>query len=203
MEDIMEIRFAERSDLQDIITISNITHKEHYERLPQDFNNPVEKSLLEDQLRNQFPKGFFEKKNQSKSIFVCKDQNKVVGHIYFREIEVPDMGRIIFICDISVLPKNRNKGAGKKLLQHLVEYGKSNNVRTFIGEVWAENPVSEKLFKQTGFVAKSTSFRLHNMNATKSVKHTSSKAGFLSLSNPLFWIALVLFLTWLSMLLTR
>lgn len=199
----MEIKFAKWQDVEDIIKVSNITHMEHFEKFPDDFPDPNEHSFMEERLRQQFPKKRFTKRSPSSSIFVCKNQGIIVGHIFFLELDIPNEGKSIYIMDISLLPKYRSKGIGNMLLQHLIVHGKSRGVRLFLGDVWLNNSASARLFESNRFSAAKTSYRLYNTDAPKAVLPIR-KWGMLNISaHPIFVGVILFFIIWVIMLLNR
>jgi ribosomal-protein-alanine N-acetyltransferase len=77
---------------------------------------------------------------------VATDQDKVVGY--------GGMWILIDECHITTIavdPKRRGEGIGRKILEHLIEKAKENDLDWISLEVRITNTVAQKLYKSLGF----------------------------------------------------
>lgn len=56
-----------------------------------------------------------------------------------------------YIGFIYLLPKYRGQGISQQLIQHLINWGKSNGIHEVILDVYAENSPAVKAYKKLGF----------------------------------------------------
>lgn len=109
-------------------------------------------------------KEYFEEMIQTRQIFVAKMQDEIVGYITFniKEKSNPSMRyrRQLQIEAICVDEKNRGKGIGTELLNHIKEFGKENNCTDLYLTVNKENENAIKIYEEFGFKVKSIAYSM-------------------------------------------
>lgn len=109
-------------------------------------------------------KEYFEEMIQTRQIFVAKMQDEIVGYITFniKEKSNPSMRyrRQLQIEAICVDEKNRGKGIGTELLNHIKEFGKENNCTDLYLTVNKENENAIKVYEEFGFKVKSIAYSM-------------------------------------------
>ena len=89
-------------------------------------------------------------------VFVYEDENgKVQGHAFCVHEQVLGNSvltdiKTLYIDDICVDEKERGKGIGKALYQHVAEYAKSNGYYNITLNVWNCNPGAMKFYQAMG-----------------------------------------------------
>jgi ribosomal-protein-alanine N-acetyltransferase len=78
--------------------------------------------------------------------WVCEAPNDVIVGYCIISVMVGEA----HIMNISVSPDFQRQGAGRKMLEHLVEYARPRAEKMFL-EVRPSNPGAIRLYKQTGF----------------------------------------------------
>lgn len=109
-------------------------------------------------------KEYFEEMIQTRQIFVAKMQDEIVGYVTFniKEKNNPSMRyrRQLQIEAICVDEKNRRKGIGTELLNHIKEFGKENNCTDLYLTVNKENENAIKVYEEFGFKVKSIAYSM-------------------------------------------
>lgn len=109
-------------------------------------------------------KEYFGEMIQTRQIFVAKMQDEIVGYITFniKEKSNPSMRyrRQLQIEAICVDEKNRGKGIGTELLNHIKEFGKENNCTDLYLTVNKENENAIKAYEEFGFEVKSIAYSM-------------------------------------------
>jgi len=89
-----------------------------------------------------------------RQIQVAERDDTLVGYLVCQKVATThlDMGyNWSYISDIYVTPAHRRKGLGKRLLQAMLDYLKSEKVEQARLAVWCKNGVAIRLYKQLGF----------------------------------------------------
>ena len=92
-------------------------------------------------------------KPESRAVFLLAKQNGVpVGMVFINICSgIESGGDYIWINEIQILPKYRGKGFGTELLNHVVNWSKSKNIKYISSITGVKNNVSQSLFKSAGF----------------------------------------------------
>ncbi len=120
----MIIEPATQEDIDQIIEIEK-----------ESFKDPWTKENFEKELKLKFS-----------HFFVCKELSEVIGYIVFWTIE--DEGHIM---NTAVKKEYRGKGIGKILLNHIIEFSKTKNIKQIFLEVREKNLIAKKLYSAFGF----------------------------------------------------
>jgi len=117
---------ATEKDLDEILEIEK-----------ESFPDPWTKENFEKELKFKFS-----------HFFVCRDINtsKVVGYIVFWVIG--DEGNIM---NIAVKKEHRGKGIGKMLINYVIDFANSKDIKKIFLEVREKNFIAKKLYKSFGF----------------------------------------------------
>ncbi len=85
--------------------------------------------------------------NRLARYFTVRDNNKAIayGGMWFILDEA-------HITNLAVHPLHRRKGIGRTLLREMIDYGVSNEIKSFTLEVRESNQGAMKLYKDMGFV---------------------------------------------------
>lgn len=92
--------------------------------------------ILEDEYNSNFSKAF-----------VLKDNNKIYGFIFIKEIF-----KTAEIMNIAIHKKFRNIGLGSTLLKYTISYFQENNIDTINLEVNSKNSLAIMLYKKYNFI---------------------------------------------------
>lgn len=105
-------------------------------------------------MRKEFPyvhfdEGKIKERIESSTIFLFKavEGKKLLGFI---EVEIMK-GEIARINGVTVKPEHRNKGAAKKLLEHVIEFLKKKKIERVLLLVKEKNEAAKKVYKKAGF----------------------------------------------------
>ena len=82
-------------------------------------------------------------------IFVAESQGCVVGYISTRIDRETGKGRI---PNLAVAPEFRGQGLGRRLIEHALDYFRSEGLEYAIIETMAENEIGQHLYPACGFV---------------------------------------------------
>jgi len=118
------LRLAETGDLSALLAVEEVS-----------FPHP----WTERSFRNEF-------KNPYSRIWVLEEERRVIGYICAWFID--DKGQI---ANVAVLPEYRRMGAGKLLIQHVLQEARMQGVRSFSLEVRRNNSAAFNLYKLFGF----------------------------------------------------
>ena len=106
----------------------------------------------------------FKEKIQERGIYVAKLDDEIVGYITYniKEKNNPTMRyrKIISVEAICVDEKNRGKGIGSLLLEHIKNIGKENNCTDMYLTVNEENKDAIKLYEKFGFRIKNIAYSM-------------------------------------------
>jgi putative acetyltransferase len=81
------------------------------------------------------------------AMFVLDVDGQVLGHAAFNETHAK--GVVTF--GMAVMPEARGKGAGRALLDHIVEHARSQGAHKIELEVWVDNAPAISLYATSGF----------------------------------------------------
>lgn len=133
----LEVCSFEKKYLREIMCIENLS-----------FSIPWTKDAMEKELLNKFAK-----------YVVIKLNNLVVG--YGGMWLILDEGHI---TNIAVHPEFRGIGAGKKIIEALIDECKKNNINSLTLEVRASNYVAKNLYTKFGFIEEGIRKNYYNDN---------------------------------------
>ncbi|MFN3966884.1 MAG: ribosomal protein S18-alanine N-acetyltransferase, partial [Endomicrobiia bacterium] len=104
--------------------------------------------IEKDSFPDPWTKENFEKELQLKfsNFFVCKEDGNVLGYVVFWSMN--DEGNIM---NIAVKKEYRGKGVGKMLINHIIEFSKTKNIKQIFLEVREKNFIARKLYESFGF----------------------------------------------------
>ena len=95
-------------------------------------------------------------KDDTKRIFVYKENDKVLGHAFINILEETNMNlfephKTIYIDDICVDENNRGKHVGKALYEYVLKFAKDINAYNITLNVWTGNDNAYKFYESLGF----------------------------------------------------
>ena len=95
-------------------------------------------------------------KDDTKRIFVYKDNNNILGHAFINILEETNMNlfephKTIYIDDICVDEFNRGKHVGKALYEYVLKFAKDINAYNITLNVWTGNDNAYKFYESLGF----------------------------------------------------
>lgn len=144
----MEIRPATVNDLDMLLVLNKEVQDIHVDMFPHVFKETASKEL-ETWLRSQL---------EAKDVFVfaaCENR-EVIGYVILKLITRagnPFMHerKFAYIDHVCVTKLKRRGGIGKKLLEHAINYAKSQGYDRIELDVWTENSTAKSAFKKFGF----------------------------------------------------
>lgn len=142
------------NDLEDIDRIAVQVHDCHVKWRPDIFEH-TDSIISEEELASMI---------DSNSIFVAKEDDKVLGYVllssregkkngykYWKELDIDAMG---------VDEKYRNQGIGRKLLEYVKQYAKDNDYTDLRLTVNEENENARHLYEEVGFKVKNIAYSM-------------------------------------------
>ena len=89
----------------------------------------------------------------SRAVFFLAKQNENPIGLAFINIccGIESGGDYIWINEIEILPQYRSKGFGTELLNHVVNWSKSKNIKSISSMTGIKNNVSQSMFASAGF----------------------------------------------------
>ena len=92
-------------------------------------------------------------KPESRALFFLAKKDTIPTGVVFANIcsGTESGGDYIWINEIQIPPDYRGKGIGKKLLNHVLQWSKRNNMKTVLGVTGIGNSASRALFKSENF----------------------------------------------------
>lgn len=82
-------------------------------------------------------------------VFVAECEGRVVGYVSTRTDREAGKGRI---PNLAVAEEARNRGLGRRLIEHALDYFRSEGLAYAVIETMAQNPVGNHLYPACGFV---------------------------------------------------
>lgn len=82
-------------------------------------------------------------------VFVAECEGRVVGYVSTRTDREAGKGRI---PNLAVAEEARNHGLGRRLIEHALDYFRSEGLAYAVIETMAQNPVGNHLYPACGFV---------------------------------------------------
>ena len=156
----LKIREAVLSDYIDVSKLVLEVHKLHVKNRPDvyvDTNTPLEKEYFIELLSA----------NDTK-LFVVEDTNNeelvaysIVKIIAPRSIQILIPSKVAFIDDFCVKANYKQKGIGKKLFNHIVEYVKSEECSSLQLVVWEFNKDAISFYEKLGMVTRNRRMELN------------------------------------------
>ena len=144
------VRRAETRDIPDILKLLLQVDMVHHKGRPAIFKGPATK-YNEDELRDII-------NDPETPVFVCTDENdRVLGHAFciFRQIKddnvLTDI-KTLYIDDICVDERHREKKVGKTLYDEVIRYAKEQGFYNITLNVWSCNPAAIKFYEKMGLV---------------------------------------------------
>ncbi len=144
------VRRAETRDIPDILKLLLQVDMVHHKGRPDIFKGPATK-YNEDELRDII-------NDPETPVFVCTDENdRVLGHAFciFRQIKddnvLTDI-KTLYIDDICVDERHREKKVGKTLYDEVIRYAKEQGFYNITLNVWSCNPAAIKFYEKMGLV---------------------------------------------------
>lgn len=85
-------------------------------------------------------------------IFVAEYNNEIVGYANtWCVYSIWTMGESLIIDDLYIRQEYRNKGFGKEMMEHLINYAKSNKFKRVQLNTETDNIIAQNLYKTFGF----------------------------------------------------
>jgi GNAT superfamily N-acetyltransferase len=136
--DIVEINKHNTKEVEVLIDLM------HQQML--DINSEKDRSSIASAIRNAL-------KPDSRAIFFLAKQNEIpIGAAFINICSgIESGGDYVWINEIQIIPEFRGKGFGSRLLRHILEWSKSNNMKAMLSIAGIKNTVSQSLFKSAGF----------------------------------------------------
>ncbi len=157
------IRLADERDLEAMLAISLITHREHADIFPHVFPQSDETGTAP-HLRQAvlgIVDGFPLKLARAQ---VAQIGNQVVGFIAYAAVIHPfgEKRHAItgHVADISVAPEHRGHGLGTRLLAEAIADMKAHKINSIAAEIRIGNTASERAFTAAGFLPINRAYRL-------------------------------------------
>ncbi|WP_347311071.1 GNAT family N-acetyltransferase [Defluviimonas sp. SAOS-178_SWC] len=150
------IRFDEArpEDLDTVIAISAMTHREHQDRLPEAFPPGLDNELNQ-MFRDHFKAPHGAPAFPATRILLCRDGGRIVGHAFLRvqrfDRQTDDHDVVGTVLDISLLPEYRRKGLGTRLLDEARQTLKEMGATRVDAHIWRGNHASAATFRGQGF----------------------------------------------------
>lgn len=82
-------------------------------------------------------------------VFVAEEEGRILGYITTRIDRAIGKGRI---PNLAVIPETRGRGLGRRLIEHALEYFRSEGMTVAMIETMATNEVGNHLYPSCGFV---------------------------------------------------
>ena len=82
--------------------------------------------------------------------FIAKSDNKIVGFAYTYNLLRPDGKAMLYLHSIGMLPDYQDKGLGTKLMEHVINYAKTNNYSECFVITDKGNPRACHLYEKLG-----------------------------------------------------
>jgi GNAT superfamily N-acetyltransferase len=142
-----------RSEEMNIITAS-INDSEEIAKIVAMLNRDVAERFNLNRQNNPKHPSFYDKEwvlsdfERGEEYFLYRDNEKLVGCIAF---EKPN-SHVGYLNRLSVLPKNRKKGFGEKLVFHTLDYAKSRGVEEINIGIIAKHEVLKNWYLCLGFI---------------------------------------------------
>ena len=143
----MEIRFAKKADIPQIINLLYQVGQVHHDLRP-DIFRPVTLKYDENAVLTIM-------QNEDRPIFIAAEGDKVLGFGFciVRRIEgntvVNDMTEF-YIDDLCVDENCRSQGIGEALYRHIYDYAKARHYRAVTLNVWSCNVRAMKFYERLG-----------------------------------------------------
>ena len=149
---VISIRNANKSDYNSLLPLFRQVHELHvFERpdLYKENSTPVGQEFFESQIDNV-----------KQHIFVATIGIEIVGFVVMKEEEVIENSfvnarKILYINSLCVDETHRKMGIGKRLLQHVFDFGKSLKVNSVELGVSEKNPSAIQFYESIGMTTKS------------------------------------------------
>ena len=94
---------------------------------------------------------WFQQFTEQHPLWVFEESNVVLGYACLFRYSGKDAYNFTVEDAVYVLKDSQGKGLGSLLLQHLVEFCKTNGYRNIIARIFSKNPASIKLHLSLGF----------------------------------------------------
>ena len=104
---------------------------------------------------------------RGETYFILEDQSEPIGCVAY---ECPRPG-LAYLNRLSVLPAHRNKGAGARLVQHIVQHARSLSVQTISIGVIGEHTDLQRWYNKLGFKDEETRRFPHLPFSVKYMSH--------------------------------
>lgn len=85
---------------------------------------------------------------RSEVYFVIKEDSNPIGCVAY---ENPSAG-LAYLNRLSVLPQHRNRGAGTRLVQHIIQHARSASIQTISIGLIGEHTTLQRWYNKIGFV---------------------------------------------------
>jgi len=149
----MEIRLAKESDIEDIKSLLLQIDLIHNDIRPDIFKRNALKYNNDDLIEII--------NNPLTPIFVCYDNNKVIGHCFTQIIEIKNNNvlqdvKTLYIDDLCVDKNYRGNHIGKKLYDYVINYAKSIKCYNVTLNVWAGNDKALSFYESLGLKPQKT-----------------------------------------------
>lgn len=145
---LMEIKRAKESDIEQITKLLYQVHKIHSDKRP-DLFIPEKKKYNENELKSII-------KNEEKPIFIATDEKSgnILGYAFciFQKQNADSMQPIktLYIDDLCVDENLRGGGIGYKIFEYVKNYAKEKHCYNLTLNVWALNESAKKFYEKCG-----------------------------------------------------
>ncbi len=138
---MIQIRHALISDLKTILTIIN--HEIIY---------GTAFWMTKTQTQDEQLEWFKNHKKENFPIFVAVDEKQqILGFATYNHFRAYDGFKHTVEHSIYLIPEAQNKGLGKQLMQHLINYATQHHIHVMIAAITADNQASIRLHEWFGF----------------------------------------------------
>ena len=148
----LSIRNADRSDYESLLPLFRQVHELHVCARPDLYlvnSTPVGQEVFESQLVDD-----------QQHIFVANIGIEIVGIVVMKEEEITEnsfvkAGKVLVINSLCVAETQRNKGIGKRIMQYVIEFGRSLKVDRIELGVLEKNSPAIEFYQSIGMTTKS------------------------------------------------
>lgn len=146
----LSYKFCDLKDLAILVEISTKTFVSAFEKLnnPEDFKAYMEIAFNKEQLKKELL-------NENASFYFVYNEKELVGYFKLnkKEAQTESFGNTsIEIERIYVLDKFQGQQIGKKMLLHIFEIAKQENISFIWLGVWEKNTAAIRFYERHGFV---------------------------------------------------
>lgn len=144
----MEVRKAQASDIEELIGLNLEVHAIHLQERPDEF-----KEVSAEDIRSSLSD---ELSQESVEIFVCCDEEQIVGYVLVRRVTPPEnpgqkVRTFLYVDQIDVKGVYRRQKVGTLLLDAAKKFAMKQGLELIILDVWKFNREAMSFFRSQGF----------------------------------------------------